>query len=120
MQSAADNRYERVSPHKDAPPLQVAGDGPPTSITLPSPESEIGHGESSDTTAPTVLGKGSDLHSSPPLPPLSSEEDPSVSAYALTSILMSSKVPPPPAADGVVYFEVKGYQNPQVLCTCTL
>ena len=114
--------------HKDA---RRAADSSLVSTPEPSQEPAPDHDNSPTTTVPPDPRRVSDIHPNAPphhaplsllphslLCPLSSpqcEVDSSVSAYAVTSVSTSSATPPPPAADGVVYAEPKGFKNPQVL-----
>ena len=109
-----------------------AVDSSPVSTPEPSQEPAPDHDNSPTTTVAPDPGHISDVHPntpshlasiSLPLPhsllcplPSQCEVDSSVLAYAVISVSTSSATPPPPAADGVVYAEPKGFKNPQVLC----
>ena len=71
----------------------------------------------STISPPTVSGEGPPLDSAPSLPPPRSRDtDP---AYTETvAVSDSRKVTQQPATEGVVYDDIKAFQNKDVQCTC--
>ena len=70
---------------------------------------------SSTTAPPTVSGEGPPLGSAPSLPP-PRFTDPAYTERVIVS--GSRKVTQQPATEGVVYDDIKAFQNKDVQCTC--
>ena len=72
---------------------------------------------SSTTALHIVSGEGPPLVSVPSLPPPRSRDIDPVYTEALT-VSGSKKVTQQPATEGVVYDDIKAFQNKDVQCTC--
>ena len=95
----------RAPPRESIPLLRTETDSSTAQSTQQTEESTLG---------PDAPDQGSNVVAPPPLPPSRIGADSSIPVYAKTRVFDSQNIPVPPAADEVVYHEVKGYKNEQV------
>ena len=91
------------------PRIPEADDGGDTYTTAPGPTS----GQDHTSATPTNSGEGYDSNATPLLPPPRSKDTNPVYTEAVT-VSGSKTTAPPPATMGVVYDDIKAYQNQDV------